>query len=76
MSTVVTCRDNVRVQVRQHPLTRSTAADLARTLLGWPRNAIDDALSELEHEGIVAREIESTNGGAPPTKTYWYVIAP
>jgi DNA-binding HxlR family transcriptional regulator len=75
MSAFRTCKDNVLAHVRQNPLTRRTSADLARNLPGWPRDEIDHALRELEREGMVAREVESTSGGATPTRTYWYVIA-
>ena len=74
MSAFPTCKHDVLVHVRQKPSTRSTAADLARTLSGWPHNEINAALRELENEGIVAREVESSNGGALPTRTYWYLI--
>ncbi|GGO35614.1 hypothetical protein [Deinococcus humi] len=74
MSAFPTCKHDVLAHIRQKPSTRSTAADLAKTLSGWPHNEIDAALYELEHEGMIAREVESTNGGAPPTRTYWYVI--
>ncbi len=75
MSTFPTCKEDVLAHVRQNPLTRRTSADLAWNLPGWPRNEIDDPLRELERECMVAREIEGTNGGATPTKTYWYVTA-